>query len=97
MRIVGGIYRHRIINYPDDAKHIRPTKDRVREAIFSALGDLSNMSASKGDKVGETSSLTSEGMILKSSHIVFNNCLLRGEELAKIIILNCQGLIGQWV
>lgn len=43
MRIVGGIYRHRIINYPDDAKHIRPTKDRVREAIFSALGDLSNM------------------------------------------------------
>ena len=43
MRIVGGIYRHRLINYPNDAKHIRPTKDRIREAIFSALGDLSNM------------------------------------------------------
>ena len=43
MRIVGGIYRHRLINYPDDAEHIRPTKDRIREAIFSALGDLSNM------------------------------------------------------
>lgn len=42
MRIVGGIYRHRIINYPDDVEHIRPTKDRIREAIFSALGDLSN-------------------------------------------------------
>ena len=41
MRIVGGIYRHRIINYPNDAEHIRPTKDRIREAIFSALGDLS--------------------------------------------------------
>ena len=42
MRIVGGKYRHRIIIYPDDAVHTRPTKDRVREAIFSALGDISN-------------------------------------------------------
>ena len=41
MRIVGGKYRHRIIIYPDDAGHTRPTKDRVREAIFSALGDIS--------------------------------------------------------
>ena len=40
MRIVGGIYRRRNIIYPDDAEHIRPTKDRIREAIFSALGDL---------------------------------------------------------
>ena len=42
MRIVGGKYRHRIIIYPDDATHTRPTKDRVREAIFSALGDITN-------------------------------------------------------
>ena len=42
MRIVGGIYKRRLITYPDDAKHIRPTKDRIREAIFSALGDLTN-------------------------------------------------------
>lgn len=42
MRIVGGIYRHRIIEYPNDAAHIRPTKDRIREAIFSAVGDLTN-------------------------------------------------------
>lgn len=41
MRIVGGIYKRRLITYPDDAIHIRPTKDRIREAIFSALGDLS--------------------------------------------------------
>lgn len=40
MRIVGGIYKRRLITYPDDAAHIRPTKDRIREAIFSALGDL---------------------------------------------------------
>ena len=41
MRIVGGKYRHRLINYPDDMAHTRPTKDRIREAIFSALGDIS--------------------------------------------------------
>ena len=41
MRIVGGKYRHRLISFPDDAAHTRPTKDRVREAIFSALGDIS--------------------------------------------------------
>ena len=42
MRIVGGKYRHRLIVYPDDATHTRPTKDRVREAIFSAVGDITN-------------------------------------------------------
>ena len=42
MRVVGGIYKRRLITYPDDAEHIRPTKDRIREAIFSALGDLSD-------------------------------------------------------
>ena len=45
MRIVGGKYRHRNIIYPDDASHTRPTKDRVREAIFSALGDISGACA----------------------------------------------------
>lgn len=42
MRIVGGIYKRRLITYPDDALHIRPTKDRIREAIFSAIGDLTD-------------------------------------------------------
>lgn len=41
MRIVGGKYRHRIIAWPDDQTNTRPTKDRVREAVFSALGDIS--------------------------------------------------------
>ena len=40
MRIVGGLYKRRLITYPDDAEHIRPTKYRIREAIFSAIGDL---------------------------------------------------------
>lgn len=43
MRIVGGLYRHRIISWPDDVNHIRPTKDRVREAIYNALGDISGL------------------------------------------------------
>lgn len=37
MRIVGGKYRHRLINWPGDMEITRPTKDRIREAIFSAL------------------------------------------------------------
>ena len=41
MRIVGGKYRHRLIVFPDDMAHTRPTKDRIREAIFSAIGDIS--------------------------------------------------------
>ena len=40
MRIVGGKYRHRLISFPDDMAHTRPTKDRIREAIFSALGNI---------------------------------------------------------
>ena len=42
MRVVGGIYRSRLLEWPDDVKHIRPTKDRIREAIFNAVGDLTN-------------------------------------------------------
>ena len=40
MRVIAGKYRHRILIWPDDAKHIRPTKDRIREAIFGALGNI---------------------------------------------------------
>ena len=45
MRIVGGKYRHRQIIYPNDMEHTRPTKDRIREAIFSAIGDITNYEA----------------------------------------------------
>lgn len=44
MRIIGGEYRHRLIEYPLDRK-TRPTKDRIREAIFNALGDINEKSA----------------------------------------------------
>ena len=42
MRVIGGLYRHRKLTYPEDNKNIRPTKDRIREAFFSAVGDLDN-------------------------------------------------------
>lgn len=40
MRIVGGLYRSRKLKVPP-GNTTRPTTDRVREAIFSALGDTS--------------------------------------------------------
>ena len=43
MRIISGKYRHRIISWPDDQTNTRPTKDRVREAVFSAIGDISGL------------------------------------------------------
>jgi len=40
MRIVGGLYKSRQINMPKGVE-IRPTQDKVREAIFNILGDVS--------------------------------------------------------
>ena len=44
MRVIAGIYRHRPLKYPENNPDIRPTKDRIREAFFSSLGDISNKS-----------------------------------------------------
>lgn len=43
MRIVAGKYKRRKILAPKSEK-VRPTKDRIREAIFSALGNISGLS-----------------------------------------------------
>lgn len=40
MRIIGGEYRSRLISMPKGVD-IRPTQDKVREAVFNILGDLS--------------------------------------------------------
>lgn len=37
MRIIGGKFRHRNIVFPSQ-ETTRPTKDRIREALFSSLG-----------------------------------------------------------
>ena len=44
MRVIGGTYRHRKLNYPEDNPNIRPTKDRIRESFFSIVGDITNKS-----------------------------------------------------
>ena len=44
MRVIAGVFRHRKLLYPEDDKNIRPTKDRIREAFFSSLGDISDKS-----------------------------------------------------
>ena len=69
MRIVGGKYRHRLIVYPDDATHTRPTKDRVREAIFSAIGDISNYNVL--DLYAGSGALGIEALSRGASHCVF--------------------------
>jgi 16S rRNA (guanine(966)-N(2))-methyltransferase RsmD len=38
MRIIGGTYRGRKIEWPDLGS-VRPTKDRIRQAVFNVLGD----------------------------------------------------------
>jgi 16S rRNA (guanine966-N2)-methyltransferase len=43
MRIIGGEYRSRIIQMPKSAQ-ARPTQDKVRQAIFNILGDISGAS-----------------------------------------------------
>ena len=42
VRIIGGIYRSRILGFKDEINGLRPTPDRVRETVFNWLGqDLS--------------------------------------------------------
>lgn len=44
MRIIGGVWRSRILKFPD-RRELRPTPDRVRETLFNWLGqDLSGRS-----------------------------------------------------
>jgi 16S rRNA (guanine966-N2)-methyltransferase len=37
MRIIGGHFRSRLLKFPKDNPHLRPTRDMVREAIFSMM------------------------------------------------------------
>ena len=87
MRVVGGIYRHRQIIYPDDANQTRPTKDRVREAIFSALGNISN--ARVLDLYAGSGAMGIEALSRGASHCTFvdisNNAI-------KVIKENIQNL-----
>ena len=87
MRIVGGKYRHRQIIYPDDANQTRPTKDRVREAIFSALGDISN--ARVLDLYAGSGAMGIEALSRGASHCVFVDI---SSNAIKVIKENIQNL-----
>ena len=69
MRIVGGKYRHRLICFPDDMAHTRPTKDRIREAIFSAIGDISGYRAL--DLYAGSGAMGIEALSRGASHVTF--------------------------
>ncbi len=69
MRIVGGKYRHRLIIFPDDMAHTRPTKDRIREAIFSAIGDISEYRAL--DLYAGSGAMGIEALSRGASHVTF--------------------------
>lgn len=43
IRVIGGKYRHRVLNQPD-LSITRCTKDSTREGLFSSLGDVQNKS-----------------------------------------------------
>ena len=71
MRIVAGSYRHRNIEYPDDP-NIRPTKDRIREALFSSLGDISNLTVL--DLYAGSGAMGIEAISRGASKCVFVDC-----------------------
>ena len=69
MRIVGGKYRHRLISFPDDMAHTRPTKNRIREAIFSAIGDITDYRAL--DLYAGSGAMGLEALSRGASHVTF--------------------------
>ena len=72
MRIVGGKYRHRLISFPDDMAHTRPTTDRIREAIFSAIGDISGYRVL--DLYAGSGAMGIEALSRGASHVTFVDC-----------------------
>ncbi|MDD4103603.1 MAG: 16S rRNA (guanine(966)-N(2))-methyltransferase RsmD [Bacilli bacterium] len=69
MRIVAGKYRRRLLVWPEDNQQIRPTKDRIREAIFSALGDINSLKAL--DLYAGSGAMGIEALSRGASHATF--------------------------
>ncbi|NLB48755.1 MAG: 16S rRNA (guanine(966)-N(2))-methyltransferase RsmD [Erysipelotrichia bacterium] len=89
MRIIGGIYRRRLLVYPKgDKKQTRPTKDRIREAIFSALGELSFKTVL--DLYAGSGAMGLEGLSRGASHATFVDHSPLAEKAIKQNIANLQ-------
>ncbi len=72
IRIVAGKYRRLCINQPNSDK-VRPTQDRVREAMFSALGDIENRNTL--DLFAGSGALGFEALSRGASKVTFVDCL----------------------
>jgi len=93
LRIVGGIYRSRILRFPS-RPGLRPTPDRVRETLFNWLGqDLSgcdclDLFAGSGALGFEAVSRGARAVVMVEQDRAAWQALLRNAEL-----LGCQGSV----
>ena len=71
MRIIAGKYRHRLLIWPEDNKNIRPTKDRIRESIFGALGNIENYCCL--DLYSGSGAMGIEAISRGASKVIFND------------------------
>jgi 16S rRNA (guanine966-N2)-methyltransferase len=68
MRVVGGRFSGRVLQAPP-GRRTRPTTDRVREALFSILGDVSNEAVA--DLFAGTGALGIEALSRGARHAAF--------------------------
>jgi len=69
IRLTGGLKKGHKINTPKDSSIIRPALAQVREAIFSSLGDITNMVVF--DVFAGTGSLGFEALSRGAKHVGF--------------------------
>jgi 16S rRNA (guanine966-N2)-methyltransferase len=71
MRVVGGVARGRLVRAPS-GQWVRPTSDRVREAIFNVLGSLGGVEgATVVDLFAGTGALGIEALSRGAAHVTF--------------------------
>lgn len=70
MRIVAGKYRSRKIEFPNVPSRVRPTMDKVREAVFSSL-NMEVVNASVLDLFAGSGAYGLEALSRGASHAVF--------------------------
>lgn len=72
IRIIAGKYRHRHINQPD-SKDVRPTMDRIKESIFSAIGPIDGYEVL--DLFAGSGAYGLESLSRGAKHVVFVDAL----------------------
>lgn len=96
MRVIAGKYKRRILSWPDDVNNIRPTKDRIREAIFSALGDIENFTVLDLYSGSGAMGIEALSRNAKSCYFVDNNSIAlktTKDNLNSLRIPSCEGIV----